>query len=344
MTDLSSKQNTYTTFMEKLYLKPAGVGVILVLLLLPFIPPFNQEYLLRWLVYAVFIGANAVAFDFTCGYINIVNFGFAAFVGLGAYTSAILNTNLGLSPWVGVFFGAFFAGFMGFLTGLISLRLRGYFAACLTWFLGLALLGLVNKMVWLTRGPLGLRTARFFEGDSNLPYYYVVLVMLGCTYFICKWITKTHIGHAFLAIGQNMEAARTSGINPVFYRIFNFTLSCFFAGWLGGFYAHYYGILTPELMNTQQTIQILIVAFIGGRCSLWGGAVVCVPFVIMMELLRSVLSELPGINLIIYGCLLILVMIYYPRGFAGFYEYFGNRWKTFGAERLKIGKPDRTTG
>jgi len=182
------------------------------------------------------------------------------------------------------------------------------------------LMGLATKMIWLTRGPLGMRVDRLFETQSNVPYYYLCLVMMIVVYIVCKWCTRTKMGLAFKAIGQNMEAARTSGINPVFYRLINFTLSCALAGWLGGFYAHYYGILTPDVMHTSKTVEILAVAYIGGRGSLWGGAAVAFPFIFAMELVRSSLSNLPGLNLLLYGLLLILVMIYYPGGFAGFFN------------------------
>ncbi|MBW2610759.1 MAG: branched-chain amino acid ABC transporter permease [Deltaproteobacteria bacterium] len=308
--------------MDRLCLTPAAVAGIILLFVIPFIPPFNQQYMIRWLVAAALIGANAIAFDFTIGFINIVNFGYYAFLGFGGYTSAILAVNLGLSPWIGMIIGALFSGVLGLLTGLLTLRLRGIFAACMTWFLGLAMMGLITKMVWLTRGPLGLRCPQLFETSSNLPYYYLILSLLIVIYISTKWVTRSNMGLAFKAIGQNMEAARTSGINPVFYRIVNFTLSCTIAGLLGGFYAHYYGVLTPELLHTTKTVEVLAVAYIGGRGSLWGGAFIAFPFIITMELIRSSLSELPGLNLIIYGLMLMLVMIYYPGGFAEFFNTY----------------------
>lgn len=312
--------NPFDRILDKLCLTPVGLFGLALLFALPFIPPFNQEYMLRWLIYAAYIGAMSIAFDFTAGFINIVNFGFAAVSGFGGYTSALVAINLGLSPWLGMLAGGITAGFMGLIIGSISLRLRGIFAACLSWFFGLAVMGLTTKMVWLTRGPLGLRTPRLFEADSNMPFYFLIITMLLLIYLICKWIVRSKMGLAFQAIGQNMDAARTSGINPVYYRIFNFTMSCAIAGVLGGFYAHFYGILTPEVMSTSKTVEVLAVAYIGGRGSLWGGAAIAFPFMFLMEIIRSSLSDLPGLNLIIYALVLILVMIYYPGGFAYFYD------------------------
>jgi branched-chain amino acid transport system permease protein len=313
-------RNPLDKLLNLLCLSPLGAGALVLLAVLPMIPPFNQEYLIRWLISAAFIAALSIAFDFTAGYISIVNFGYCAIMGLGGYTSAILAERIGLTPWIGMLAGALTAAILGFVIGIVTLRLRGIFAACLAWFFGLALMGLATKMVWLTRGPLGLRVDRLFAAASNLSFYYLVLAMMVVIYIITRWVTRTKMGLAFKAIGQNMEAARTSGINPVYYRIVNFTLSCTLAGWLGGFYAHFYGILTPDVMHTSKTVEVLAVAYIGGRGSLWGGAAIAFPFIIAMELLRSSLSNMPGINLVIYGLMLMLVMIYYPGGFAHLFD------------------------
>lgn len=310
-------------------INPLGLSLLLLLVALPYIPPFDREDLLRWLVSAALIAAQAIAFDFTAGYINIVNFGFAAFVGLGAYTSAILAVDFGVSPWIGIFLGAIPAGVVGFLLGLLTLRLRGIFAAVMAWFVGLALLGLARNLVDITRGPLGLNTPTLLETASNRPYFYLILAMMIVTYVVLKKITNTHYGLAFRAIGQNIEAARASGIDPTRYRVFNFTIQCLFAGWLGGFYAHYFGILTPQVMQTSRTVEVLAIAYIGGRGSIWGGAFVAFPFIFFMEWLRSSLSDLPGLNLVIYGLLLILVMIYYPAGVAGLYHWGITKFRTW---------------
>ncbi|MFV0438448.1 MAG: branched-chain amino acid ABC transporter permease [Desulfopila sp.] len=314
--------NIFDTFLRATSFTPLGLLCLLMLVTLPLVPPFNQEYLLRWLISAALMASLAIAFDFTAGLINIVNFGYCAIMGLGGYTSALLVSRLGFNVWLSMLAGGVMAAAMGLVIGVITLRLRGIFAACLAWFFGLALMGLAIKMVDLTRGPLGLQAEQLLNSQTNAPYYYIILAMMTAIYLICKWVTKTRMGVAFKAIGQNMEAARTSGINPVFYRLANFVLSCAIAGVLGGFYAHYYGILTPDMMHTSKTVEVLAVAYIGGRGSLWGGAVIAFPFVFAMELIRSSLAELPGINLVLYGILLIVIMIYYPGGFAEFFDTY----------------------
>jgi branched-chain amino acid transport system permease protein len=324
-------------FLDRYGFTPIGVGVLIVIAILPNFYPFSQEYILRWLIMGAFLAAQSVAFDFTAGYINIVNFGFAALLGLGAYTSGILaNTTPfllfapGWNPWITIWFGALFAGLVGFMLGILTLRLRGIFAAVMAWFVGIALMGLVNNLTELTRGPLGMNPDKFLDSPDNLPYFYIILIMMVGIYIILKLVTNSNIGLAFKAIGDNLDAARASGINPTKYLVFNFTLSAFFAGLLGGFYAHFFGSLTPStLMHTSKTVEVLAIAYIGGRGSLWGGIAVAFPFVFFIEFLRSNLSSLPGLHLVIYGVLMVLIMIYYPDGFSGIYYWGAAKVKGF---------------
>jgi len=312
---------------------PLGLVMLLLLAAEPWIPPFDREHYLRWLIMGAFLAAQAVAFDFTAGYINVVNFGFAAILGLGAYTSAILaNTSPvlaiqpGISPWIGIWVGAILAGIVGFGLGVLTLRLRGIYAAVMAWFVGLALLGLARNLVTLTRGPLGMSPESLLSTNANRPYFYIILGMMLVVYVVLRMVTRSHIGLAFKAIGQNLDAARASGINPTRYKVLNFTLSCFFAGWLGGFYAHFFGSLTPQtMMATSKTVEVLAIAYIGGRGSLWGGMVVAFPFVFFTEYIRSNFTDLPGLHLIVYGVLMILVMTYYPGGLAYLYNWLAAR-------------------
>lgn len=325
-----SQENGYmkqklVPFLHKIGFTPLGVFLFVLVAILPLIPPFDREHYRRFLVMGAYLAGQAVAFDFTAGYINVVNFGFAAMLGLGAYTSAILSSNLpiilihpDLSPWLTIWLGAIFAGLVGLGLGLLTLRLRGIFAAVMAWFVGIALMGLAKNLGSITRGSLGLQSKPLLQATSNLPYFYIILAINLLVYIVLKLVTGSRFGLAFKAIGQNIEAARASGINPTSYRVMNFTISCFFAGLLGGFYAHFIGTLKPDdLMHTSKTVQALAMAYIGGRGSMWGGMIISFPFVFLIQTLKSSFENLPGIHNVIYGVLMISVMIFYPDGFAG---------------------------
>ena len=117
---------------------------------------------------------------------------------------------------------------------------------------------------------------------------------------------------AFRGIGQNMMAARASGVNPTKYRIINFTLSCAFAGLLGGYYAHFVGILTPAVMDTNHTMEVLTIAYVGGKGSLWGGIIAALLMIPTFEYLKFLME----LRLVIYGLILVLVMVFWPGGIA----------------------------
>jgi branched-chain amino acid transport system permease protein len=269
------------------------------------------------LISSLLMGAEAMAFDFTVGLISVVNFGFAAFVRLGAYTSGLLSLRLGMSPWLGLLAGAGAAAGLGFLTGILTLRLQGIYAAVMAWFVGLALMALTANLVSLTRGYQGLSVPLLLETAARRPYFYTIFAMTLLTFLVLHPVANSQIGLAFRAIGQNLEAAQASGVDPTRYRVINFTLSCAFAGFLGDFYAHFVGILTPDVMHSRQTVEVLALAYIGGRGSLWGGLMAALILVPLFEYLKPLME----LRLIIYGMLLILVMVFYPGGLSYIYQH-----------------------
>jgi branched-chain amino acid transport system permease protein len=315
-------------FREVLPLSRTGLLILTAFLAAPFL--IRNQYLLNLMVMSLYFGAQAMAFDFTAGYIGIVNFGFAGFLGLGAYISALLSLRAGLSPWWTVWIGAAGAAVLGWLTGLLTLRLRGIFAAVMAWFVSLELLALCAALAPLTRGFSGLNVPLFVDSGDRRPYYYILLAISGLSYLVLRAVTRSRIGLAFRALGQNLEVARASGINPRKYRVLNFTLSCFFAGLLGGFYGHSVGILTPEVMHTRHTVEVLALAYIGGRGTLWGGVLAAFLIIPLFEYLKPLFE----IRLVIYGLMLIAVIVLYPNGLAS----LGSR-RVEGKENKSSGRP-----
>ncbi|MBF0528943.1 MAG: branched-chain amino acid ABC transporter permease, partial [Deltaproteobacteria bacterium] len=283
-------------------IKPIGLVGLICLLLVPVF--VKDEFILRLLTSALMFGALAMAFDFTAGFINIVNFGYAAFWGMGAYISGLLVVKAGWSPWLGMLMGALGAGFLGFFLGLLTIRLGGIFASCMTWFVALAMMSTAGNMVDLTQGHAGLTVPLLFKSVDNWPYYYLILAMVIVIYILLMLVIKSHVGMAFKAIGQDPEAAASSGVDVVKYKVLNFTISCAIAGLLGGYYAHFVGILVPNIMHTSHTVEILVIAYVGGRGTIWGSLVAAL---ILMPIMES-LKDLMEYRLIMYGALMIIVM------------------------------------
>jgi branched-chain amino acid transport system permease protein len=284
--------------------------VFVILALAPLV--ITDEYLLYLMVISLYFGTQAMAFDFTAGFTGMINFGFAAFLGLGAYVSAIVAVRLGISPWFGIWLGAAVASALGWFLGLLTLRLRGIFATVMSWFVGLTLLSLAAALVPLTRGYLGLNVPLFLDTAERRPYYYLLLSMTVLTYLILHNCIRSRLGLAFRAIGENVELARASGIDPNRYGSLNLMISCAIAGLLGGFYAHFVGILTPDIMQTSHTVEVLALTYIGGRSTLWGGLLASFLIIPLFEYLKPLFA----IRLVIYGLLLIVMTIFCPGGIA----------------------------
>lgn len=293
---------------------PLGLFAFIMLGLVPIF--ISDQYIIHLIITSLMFGTLAAGFDFTGGFINVANFGYCAFQGLGAYTSALMVLKLGISPWLGLVAGFFMAGLVGLLTGVLTLRLRGIYAAVMAWFVGMALLSLAANLVDLTRGYLGLNVDMMFDTGSKIPYFYLIYAICFLSYITLTLITKSKIGLAFKAIGQDQEAAEASGVNTTKYKVLNFTISCAIAGLVGGFYAHFMGILSPDVLHTKHTVEVLALAYIGGRGSLWGGLLMAFIIIPIFEYLKPLLAY----KFVIYGILLILVMIFYPSGFSHWYK------------------------
>ena len=276
----------------------------------------TNQYTLRLLVASLYFGSLAMAFDFTGGFINAVNFGFAGFVGLGAYAAALAANHTGLGIWFGLLLAALATGLVGFLTGILTLPLRGIYVSLMSWFVGMTLMALASAMLKVTRGARGLIVPPLYESASNTAYLYFLLMMALLVYIILRLIIRSRVGLAFRAIGLNFDAAQASGVNPTRYKLLNFTLSCACAGFFGGFYAHFVGIVTPDLMDTGHTLEVMALAYIGGAGSLLGGVFAAFLLIPIFDSLKKLMEY----RLIIYGMLLILVMIYYPAGLSGVYQ------------------------
>ena len=312
ITGTGSVKNRILDGMSAIGFSPPRLALLLILAVAPLF--IQNEYIMRLVLVSLYFGAQAMVFDFTGGYIGICNFGFAGFVGVGAYVSGVLAANLGLSPWVGMIAGAAFTGVVGFFTGVLTLRLRGIYANCMTWFLALTFMAIIAAAVDITRGRWGLNVPLLLETTEIRPYFYILLPIVIVMYVALKMIIDSKIGLAFRAIGQNVDVALASGVDPVKYKVFNLTLSCALAGLLGSFYAHFIGVLTPEVLSTAHSIEVLTLSYVGGRGTLWGGMLVAFFFIPFFEYLKPLMD----IRLVIYGALLIGVMIFYPSGLAGF--------------------------
>ena len=289
---------------------------ILVLVAVIFPPIIRNDYLYTVLISMVMWAGIGAAFDLTAGYIKVTNFGFAGFFAAGAYTSALLAADYSISPFIGLFPALLVATAFGAFVGFLTLRLHGIFAAAFSWFMATTLQYVLAATPDYTRGYEGLSVPMFFSGIALLPYYYLVLIMYAIELVILFKIVRGKPGFAFRIIGEDETAAKTVGANVTYYRAICFTIACLFAGLFGVFYAHYLGLLTPDVSSLTITIQALAICYVGGRGTLWGS----LPGSILVIAIFEIFRPLEAYRFIIYGAMLIVVMIWAQGGLASVFQ------------------------
>lgn len=261
-------------------------------------------------------------FDFMLGYLKIVNFGIAGFLCAGAYGSALSVLYLDISPWLGLLVGGLASLVLGVLTGALTLRLRGIYVGLTTLFVMETLRYTILSGREITRGASGLIVDPFtpimgitFSRRDPITYYYVLLALVAAVYLCLHLIVRSRIGLVFKAIRDDELGASVLGLEVVHYKLLNFAIATFFVGVFGAFYAHYIGILVPtgQEFGVQRTVEILVIAYIGGRGTLWGSLLGAVLLVGLQEMFR----DLAEWRLIIYGAALVMIIMLFPKGLAG---------------------------
>lgn len=260
------------------------------------------------------------------GFAGVLPLGHAAFVGIGAYTSTILSLQYGISPWLGMIVGGALAAIVGVIIGKPTFKMRGAYFALATIAFGEGIRVLIENIDYLgplkLNGPRGLQIPPMNTGLSNFmfvnkePYYYIILIMLVGVLFLTYFISRSKLGFYLNAGGEEPEAAMALGVNVARAKLIAMAMSCFLTAFAGTFWAQLTLYIHPKsVISLDLSFEIAFIALIGGRGSIAGpvlGALLLRP---VSDFSRIYFGDtLPGLHLIIFGVVLILVMIYQPRG------------------------------
>ncbi len=260
-------------FRGEILVLPSRTIALLFCAFLFFIPLSVGSFTLFVLTFANTFVIFAVSWDLLSGYTGQVDFGHAAFFGVAAYTAALLNLHLGLSPLFTIPIGAAVAVPVGLLIGVPCLRLRGPYLALATLAFPIILSGIlfIEKpfcIVCWTGGEFGLRLSPL-SSSRVYNYYLSLMLMLGASFVMWK-ITDSKIGIILHAIREDEIAARTCGINTTFYKLVAFSISGFFAGIAGGFYAHLLRVANYNMLSVFMSFQPIIWTVFGGITTIYG--------------------------------------------------------------------------
>jgi len=286
---------------------PVGIAVAVGLA----VPLFLRSYWLHVAIMALYYAMLASSWTMLAGFAGQFSFATMALSGIGSYTSALVVINLDLPMWAGIACGALAATLVGFLIGVLVLRMSGPYLALFTIAFSELVRITLNAEYQLTRGDMGLTVPRLFESGSKVPYYYTILALLIGSLLIMGLLLRSRYGLFFRAIREHEEAASAMGVNTVRYKIMAFVISSFFAGLAGGFFAHYIGTLTPNsIMEIPRMGLLISMSVIGGIESLVGAVVGA----IIVEFLQEYLRVLQMWRFVIFGLALVLILRFSQNG------------------------------
>lgn len=288
-----------------------------------------MEYLLHILVITGIYIILTLSLNLVVGYTGLASLGHAAFSCVGAYTSALLALNYGVSPWLGLIIGACAAAILGIVIGSPSLRLKGDYLALATFGLGVIVYSVAKNWISVTRGPMGLPGIPGFSifgvGISEIwAYLVLVAACVFVTYIVMNRIVSSPFGRMLRGIREDETAALAIGKDVKKYKIIVFVIGAFFAGIAGSLYAHYITFIDPSSFTVMESITILLMVVFGGMGSLSGSFVGAAVLVILPELLRFVglpSSIAAPLRQMIYGLLLVILVLKRPQGILGKYQW-----------------------
>jgi len=287
-----------------------------------FIPLFVKDYYLRIVIMIILWGIAAYGFDIISGYAGQLSLGQAAFFAIGAYSVHISYLSYGIPSLVGILIGILISAITAWALGFAVLRLRGPYFTLSTLAFGELLKTLFNYFKGFTGGPVGL-TLPFqkynlssMQFSYDYPYYYLVLFMLIIAIITNTVIRNSAFGLKLAAIRNNQDSAESVGINLMVTKSKAFVISAIITSLAGSFYAIFMNYIDPRTVGGfNLSVQILLIALIGGRRTKWGplvGAAIIIP---MTELTNTYFGHIrSGLAMFVYSIVLIIVVLYASEG------------------------------
>jgi branched-chain amino acid transport system permease protein len=341
-------------YYEDVQLFPSGVivfwfcALLLFLAVFPFLSKNYYVYVANYMAINIIV---VLGLNLLVGYTGQISLGHAGFFAIGAYGIIILMTKLHFPFLLALPAAGFIAAFFGFLLGLPALRLEGPYLAIATLGFGLTVTQVIGK-IELFGGRQGLHTPELNIGswhlDSDKDFYFLLIALTVLLTLAARNLIKTKVGRAFISIRDADIAAETIGVNLVFYKTLAFAVSAFYAGIGGGLYAFVLRFIEPELFSIFMSVMFLTMAVVGGLGSILGsiaGAallslldlqlrnILSIPY--LGELLKTLsqsffsLTGVSNIQLIIFGLILVLIMVFEPLGIFGIWIRTKKYWKTW---------------
>lgn len=319
------------------------VFFILALLIFPFVVGEYPVYIMNLCGIAII---GALGLNILTGFTGQISLGHAAFIAIGAYTSGILTTKLGMPFWFTIPIAGLVSAFAGLIVGIPSLRLKGLYLAITTMAFSIIVEYIIMRWKSLTGGAVGMEIPRPVLGgiafESDRSFYFVILFFVVLGIIFSRNLIRTKAGRAFIAIRDRDIAAEVIGVDLSRYKIISFMISSFYAGVAGSLYGALIMNISSEQFALHVSIEYVAMIIIGGMGSILGSIYGAVFMTLVPEILRfsvklfgiadiypSIIDIIDEIKVGVFGILIILFLIYEPEGIYGRWRKIKAYWKTW---------------
>jgi branched-chain amino acid transport system permease protein len=279
---------------------------------------------LTFIMLALYGALLAQAWNILGGYGGQFSFGHALFFGVGAYAQVIAQVTHGINAWLALALSIVAAALVGLGMGALTFRygLKGsYFALVTLAFAEVFRIGAVS--VGFTGGGVGMMLP-LSESFANLQfgsrkgYIVLMLAFVAAATLVTAWLRHSRFGAGLMAVRDNEDAASAVGVDAQAVKRGAITLSAAFMGAAGAFYVQVFQYIDPAIaFGPHVSVEALVAAIVGGMGTLWGPVLGAVVLHTLADLTRNLFGQLPGLNMVIYGSVLVLIVMFMPRGIAG---------------------------
>ena len=324
--------------MKSATLKSTIIKWSILVVLLAALPLLMQDkgYAIRVVTMVLLFAAMAQSWNIVGGLANQISLGHAAFFGIGAYTSTLLLTRFGISPWFGMMGAMLLAALAGAFLCLPTMRLRGHYFALATLAFGEVMRSIANTWSSVTGGPVGIsvpfsgNSAALMQFKSSLPYYYIMLAALIVTTAAFMVISRSKLGYRLRAVKANPDAAEVIGVDTARTKITAAVLSAALMGGCGTLFAQFNFFFDPDTAFSLAgiSVKVAMICIIGGIGTVAGPIIGAFFLIPVEDIFNTVLSgQSAGVSQLAYGVILIAIILLEPRGITALAERVGRRWK-----------------
>ncbi|HLQ34581.1 MAG TPA: branched-chain amino acid ABC transporter permease [Chloroflexota bacterium] len=298
------------------------IAPLLALAILPRLLP--GSFALTVLTLICLYSSVALGLQLLMGYAGQISLGQGAFFGIGAYAYGILAVKFHVSPWPALVAAALINGAIAYVIGKPILRLSGHQLALATLAFGIIVATLFNQMAGLTGGALGLGgiphlSVGSFRFDSDLRNAYLAEGFAAAMLILAHNMMRSRVGRALQALSANEQAAASLGVDVAGHKLHIFALSAVFASLAGTLYASYLSFVSPDAFSIFTSVQVLVMAAVGGIATVWGAPLGAATIFLLREGLAALAKGLPSgsdtvLQMIVFGLILVTIMIFLPQG------------------------------